>query len=76
MWVVVSEIVKGKTKSSTVGDVTSNQKNEITLEKAFNYKALSVAVFTVLVPVFSFAASEGTNSIDTRVCSTSISVIV
>ena len=67
VWVVVSEIVKGKTKSSTVGDVTSNQKNEITLEKAFNYKALSVAVFTVLVPAFSFAA-VGNNSIDTRLC--------
>ena len=68
-WVAVSEIAKGKTKtnSGTVGDVASNQKNEITLEKAFNYKALSVAVFTVLVPAFSFAA-VGNNSIDTRLC--------
>ena len=71
-WVAVSEIAKGKTKANSgiVSDITIDQKNEITIEKAFNYKALFVAIFTILTPTFSFAASEGTNSIDTRACTT------
>ena len=69
-WVAVSEIAKGKTKanSGTVGDIVIDQKNEITIKKSFNYKVLSVAVFTILTPSFAFSA-VGNNSIDSRACS-------
>nr|WP_322900140.1 ESPR-type extended signal peptide-containing protein [Acinetobacter sp. WCHAc010034] len=69
-WVAVSEIAKGKTKanSGTIGNAASSEKIEIAAKEAFNYKALSLAVLTVLAPSFAFAAI-GTNSIDTPNCS-------
>uniref|UniRef100_UPI003F569A70 ESPR domain-containing protein n=1 Tax=Acinetobacter gyllenbergii TaxID=134534 RepID=UPI003F569A70 len=59
-WVAVSELAKTKTKTrGSVGQVVSldlkEQQNGVV--KFFNYKALSLAILTVLAPAFSFAAT-------------------
>ncbi|RLZ08917.1 hypothetical protein EAH57_07800 [Acinetobacter sp. 2JN-4] len=62
VWVAVSELAKGKTKNSgsVVRDVSLRQQAEY-LEKSsvkyFNYKVLSLAIFTFLTPTFTFAES-------------------
>ncbi|WP_289846859.1 ESPR-type extended signal peptide-containing protein, partial [Acinetobacter sp. Ac_3412] len=64
VWVAVSELAKTKTKKSgSVGPVAclDLQEQQNSLAKLFNYKALSVAIFTVFTTTFAFAGYEGGN---------------
>ncbi|MDO3665780.1 ESPR-type extended signal peptide-containing protein, partial [Acinetobacter higginsii] len=64
VWVAVSELAKTKTKKSgSVGQVAclDLQEQQNSLAKLFNYKALSVAIFTVFTTTFAFAGYEGGN---------------
>ncbi|MFV5683782.1 ESPR-type extended signal peptide-containing protein [Acinetobacter pittii] len=61
IWVAVSELAKGKTKSrcSVEASCLQNQQLEdVSLSSVFNYKILSLAIFTVFTANFAFAGYE------------------
>ena len=58
IWVAVSELAKGKTKSrcSVEASCSQNQQLEnVSLSSVFNYKTLSLAIFTVFTANFAHA---------------------
>ncbi|MFV5386211.1 ESPR-type extended signal peptide-containing protein, partial [Acinetobacter junii] len=62
IWVAVSELAKGKTKNkgSIILDISIEKQEEYSEESTiryFNYKVLSLAIFTFLAPAFTFAES-------------------
>ncbi|WP_347016346.1 YadA-like family protein [Acinetobacter seifertii] len=56
-WTVVSELAKGKTKTrGSVGQITSLELQQPSgLVRLFNYKALSLAIITIIAPSITFA---------------------
>ncbi|MEN8423862.1 ESPR-type extended signal peptide-containing protein, partial [Acinetobacter junii] len=61
IWVAVSELAKGKTKSrcSVEASCSQNQQLEnVSLSSVFNYKILSLAIFTVFTANFAHAGYE------------------
>ena len=65
IWVAVSELAKGKTKSrcSVEASCSQNQQLEnVSLSSAFNYKTLSLAIFTVFTANFAHAGYYAGNS--------------
>ncbi|MCH7315323.1 ESPR-type extended signal peptide-containing protein, partial [Acinetobacter sp. ANC 3882] len=65
-WVAVSELAKGKTKNSgNVGQVVSLELQQVAKSEEslfFNYKTLSLAIFTVFTTTFAFAGYEAGNA--------------
>ena len=65
IWVAVSELAKGKTKSrcSVEASCSQNQQLEnVSLSSAFNYKTLSLAIFTVFTANFAHAGYYAGNN--------------
>ncbi|MDR0065865.1 ESPR-type extended signal peptide-containing protein, partial [Acinetobacter sp. 11520] len=76
IWVAVSELAKGKTKSSCLNEEQHNNDNSITnklQDKLFFLKPLSFAIITILIPSFVFAETGVNGGTSSQNNSTAIS---
>ncbi|ENV11446.1 hypothetical protein F966_00001, partial [Acinetobacter higginsii] len=76
-WVAVSELAKTKTKNrGTVGQTVSLdlEEHQDNLTKFFNYKALSLAILTIIAPSITFAGYTAGGGQDNSSAGTGIAI--